>query len=291
MANISSRLHIKNRNNKQKFRIFNNAGMTVCFSNYGARITSVKYKGKEVARNGYISGRCANRIAGATFELNGKIYHLDQNEGDNHLHGGYLGFSHKFWSVQNVEDNSITFSLHSPDGDMGYPGNLDISVTYTLTDDKMLIIEFKAKCDQDTILNPINHLFLNSNNNQSELWINAGSYTEKNENKLPTGRILPVNRTIYDFSVLKPTEPEQVYDINYVLNGEGFRKVASLKTKDTCIDVFTDRPGLQLYKSKKHICLEAQIFPDAIHFKHFPSPIIKKDAAFYSKTAYQFKFE
>ena len=287
MSNISCRIIKNKRGNKQKYRISNNAGLTVCFSNYGARITSVKYKGKEIARNGYVSGRCANRIAGATFELNGKIYHLDKNEGDNHLHGGSEGFSKKFWKVKEYNDDSITFFLHSPDGDMGYPGNLDISVTYTLTDDKKLIIEFKAKCDQDTILNPINHLFL-SNNNQSELWINAESYTEKNEIKLPTGRILPVNKTSYDFSMLKASEPDEVYDINYVLNGEGFRKVASLKTKDTCIDVYTDRPGLQLYKSKKHICLETQIFPDAIHFQHFPSPIIKKDKTFYSKTVYYF---
>ena len=155
----------------------------------------------------------------------------------------------------------------------------------------LILIEFKAKCDQDTILNPINHLFINNNNNQSKIWIDAESYTEKNRDNLPTGKILPLDKTIYDFSKLKATDPEQVYDINYVLKGEGFRKVASLKNADTCVDIYTDRPGLQLYKSKKHICLEAQQFPDAIHFKHFPSPILKKDAAFYSKTAYHFIFK
>ena len=129
MSNISCRIIKHKRENKQKYRISNNAGLTVCFSNYGARITLVKYKGKEIARNGYISGRCANRIAGGSFVLNGQTYQLDQNEGVNHLHGGSQGFSKKFWKVQEYNDDSITFYLHSLDGEMGYPGNLDIKVT------------------------------------------------------------------------------------------------------------------------------------------------------------------
>ena len=277
--------------NKQKFRLDNGAGLIVCFSNYGARITSVRYKGKEIARNGYISGRCANRIAGASFELNGKTYRLDQNERTNHLHGGSLGFSKKYWQVQSITDSSITFYLKSPDGDMGYPGNLDITVTYSLFSDGKLEIEFKAVSDKDTILNPINHLFIKNKDNSQLLWINADSYTEKNSNNTPTGKILPLKGTIYDFSSQKHMDVKQVYDINYVLNGDGYRKVAQLKSSDACIDIYTDRPGLQLYKSKEHVCLEAQLFPDAIHFKHFLSPVLKKDAAFYSKTAYHFKFK
>ena len=289
MSNINSKLNIKRETNKQKLRLFNNVGLTVCFSNYGARITSVKYKGKEIARNGYISGRCANRISGASFVLNGKSYHLDKNEGENHLHGGSLGFSKKYWKVEKQSDTSITFSLHSPDGDMGYPGNLDISVKYSLSSKGELTIEFKAKCDQDTVLNPINHLFIANKDSKLRLWIDAESYTEKNSQNLPTGKILPLSNTIYDFNQEKQLDSKLVYDINYVLNGTGFRKVASLKSVDACIDIYTDRPGIQLYKSSKHVCLEAQMFPDAIHFKHFPSPILKKDAAFYSKTAYHFK--
>ena len=286
-------MEIKNRTketNKQKFRLKNDAGLIVCFSNYGARITSVRYKGKEIARNGYISGRCANRIAGASFELNGKTYHLDQNERTNHLHGGSLGFSKKYWQVQSITDSSITFSLRSPDGDMGYPGNLYITVTYSLFSDGKLEIEFKAVSDKDTILNPINHLFIKNKENSQLVWINADSYTEKNSNNTPTGKILPLKGTIYDFTSEKHMDAKQVYDVNYVLNNDGYRKVAQLKTSDACIDIYTDRPGLQLYKSKEHVCLEAQLFPDAIHFKHFPSPVLKKDAAFYSKTAYHFKF-
>ena len=276
-------------NNKQKFRISNEKGIIVCFSNYGARITSIRYQGQEIARNGYISGRCANRIAGASFILNGKTYWLDQNEGNNHLHGGRLGFSKKYWLIKNKTSSSITFFLHSPDGDMGYPGNLDIYVTYSLSKDNELSVEFNAKCDQDTILNPLNHLFIR-NAASNKLWINADSYTEKDTDNLPTGKILPLTATIYDFTNEKSLDNKKAYDINYVLKGTGYRQVASLKTSDTCIDIYTDRPGLQLYKSKKHVCLEAQVYPDAVHHPNFPSTIIKKDAAFYSKTAYHFKF-
>lgn len=283
-------MEIKNKTketNKQKFRLDNGAGLIVCFSNYGARITSVKYKGKELARNGYISGRCANRIAGASFDLNGKTYHLDQNEGNNHLHGGHLGFSKKYWQVKEKSKTSISFCLCSPNGDMGYPGNLEIAVTYSLFLDGTLSIELQARCDEDTILNPINHLFIKNIDNTSKLWINADSYTEKNDNKLPTGRILPVSGTIYDFNKERKLEPKSSYDINYVLNGSGYRKVASLGI----VDVYTDRPGLQLYKSEKHVCLETQVFPDAIHFANFPSPALKKDAVFYSKTAFHFNLK
>ena len=275
-------------NKKQKYRLNNDAGFSVSFSNYGARITSVRFKGKEIARNGYISGRCANRIAGATFELNGRTYHLDRNERDNHLHGGHLGFSKKIWKMIKLTDSSISFSLHSRDGDMGYPGNLDIIVTYSLFLDGTLQVEFKGKSDQDTILNPINHLFLKNIDHKAKLWIDADSYTEKNDNNVPTGKIVPVTNTIYDFSKENYLNPKLAYDINYVLNGEGYRKVASL---GNIVDLYTDRPGLQLYKSEKHVCLEAQIFPDAIHFAHFPSPVLKKDATFYSKTAFHFKLK
>ena len=150
---------------KKKYRLENNAGLVVCFSNYGARITSIKYKGVEVARNGYISGRCANRIAGASFELNGKTYHLDQNEGSNHLHGGSIGFSKKYWNMKAISKSSITFCLKSLDGDMGYPGTLNIEVTYSLFLDNKLEIAFKAVSDKDTIINPINHLFIKNKDN------------------------------------------------------------------------------------------------------------------------------
>ena len=281
--------HRKTNKNKQKFRLLNEAGLSVSFSNYGARITSIKWRDKEIARNGYISGRCANRIANASFVLNGQTYYLDKNEGNNHLHGGHLGFSKKYWEVKNMSNNSITFFLHSPDGDMGYPGNLDISVTYSLFQDGLLTIEYHAKSDEDTILNPTNHLFLDNAN--KVLFIDANSYTEKNTNNIPTGRIVPIEKTMYDFFKEKRLDSKASYDVNYVLKHTGYRKVASLKGQGVCVDLYTDRPGMQLYQSKKHLCLETQCFPDAIHHPSFPSSVLKKDAAFYSKTAYHFIFD
>ena len=278
------------KNNKQIIKLFNDNGLAINFSNYGARITSVKYKGKEIARNGYVSGRCANRIANACFSLNNKTYYLDRNEGNNHLHGGTIGFRKKMWSVKEITNSSVSFFLRSPDGDMGYPGNLDIVVTYSLTSNNELVVEFNAISDKDTIINPVNHLFLNNSSHDGELWINADEYTEKDNNRIPTGKILPTMGSIYDFRNYKKPNPNISYDINYVLKNEGYRKVASLRKEDRTIDIYTDRPGLQLYQSKKHICLETQLFPDAIHFKHFPSPVLKKDTAFYSKTVYSFKF-
>ena len=271
-------------------KLSNKNGLVVSFSNYGARITSVKFKGQEIARNGFISGRCANRIANASFSLNGQEYQLDKNEGSNHLHGGRLGFAKKYWEVKNYSTSSICFSLHSPDGEMGYPGNLNIIVTYTLSDSNELVIEYHAVSDKDTILNPINHLYIANPNGSLSLSINASSYTEKGKDRIPTGRILSVMDTKYDFRKAKKLLTNESYDVNYVLNDEGYRKVASLESDSVKVDLFTDRPGLQLYQTKKYVCLEAQMFPDAVHHPNFPSIIIKKNAAFYSKTAYHFNY-
>ena len=271
------------------YKLHNDDGLVVSFSSYGARITSVKYQGKEIARNGFVSGRCANRIANASFTLNGKEYYLDKNEGSNHLHGGRFGFAKKNWKIVDHSHFSVSFSLVSSDGEMGYPGNLSITVTYTLTKQNELIVEYHAVSDSDTILNPINHLYIANHSGDLKLSINASKYTEKGKERIPTGRIISVNGTKYDFTNKKPLLQEP-YDINYVLNGSGFRKVASLENKNTVMNLLTDRPGLQLYQTKKYICLEAQMFPDAVHHPNFPSIVLKKDAAFYSKTAYCFKF-
>ena len=271
-----------------KCKLCNNDGLVVSFSNYGARISSVKYKGKEIARNGFVSGRCANRIANATFTLNDKEYQLDRNEGKNHLHGGRLGFAKKFWELKAKKDRSISFYLHSPDGDMGYPGNLDITVTYTLSENNELVVEFNAISDKDTVLNPISHLYIANPNVDLKLSIDASTYTERGKDRIPTGRIILVNDTKYDFRSKNKLIANESYDVNYVLNGDGFRQVASLENENLVVDLFTDRPGLQLYQTKKYVCLEAQMFPDAVHHPNFPSVVIKKDAAFYSKTAYHF---
>lgn len=275
-------------------QLYTDDGLVVKFDQKGARITSIEWEGQQIARDGYIAGRCANRIANATFELNGKTYHVDKNHGKHHLHGGSKGFRENNWTLVTQTAAQITYSLHSPDGDMGYPGNLDVSVTYTLKQSGELSIEYRAKSDADTLLNLINHLYMSLNGDNSAsnhvLWIDADYYTERDQELIPSGKILPVEGSKFDFRKPKTLIPSNNYDDNYVLKGEGYRKVASLSgtASGISVDVYTDRPGLQLYNTNSHICLETQLFPDAIHHDNFISPILKAGEEFYSKTSYCF---
>ena len=280
---------------KMPNRLESGDGLVIEFANRGAKIDSVNFDGTKIAENGFIAGRCANRIANATFQLNGQTYNLDKNNGQHHLHGGSRGFGELDWTKVFQNENSITFGLDSPDGDMGYPGNMHIEVTYTLNEDNELTIEYNANCDASTLINPINHLYfeLNGANGSTgasnhNLWIDADKYTPIDSGKIPTGEIADVNSK-FDFRTMKALTPN-TYDDNFVLNGEGFRKVASMYGTRTNIgvDVYTDRPGLQVYNTRSQICLETQNFPDAIHHDNFPSPVLRANERFYSKTMYAF---
>lgn len=272
------------------------SGLTFNFDAKGARITTVEWGGKRIGKDGFIAGRVANRIANAQFELNGQTWNLEKGSWEKHqLHGGpnMNGWSNDDWTLMDQTANKIIYSLHSPHLDKGYPGAVDITVTYTLSDAGELTIEYDAVTDQDTIINPINHLYMSLNGNNSsanhKLWLNADSYTEKDSELIPTGSILSVEGNKFDFSTEKNI-PQNSYDDNYVLNGEGYRKVATMTgtLSGISVDVYTDRPGLQLYNTNTDICLETQNFPDAINHDNFPSPILRKDERFYSKTAYVF---
>lgn len=276
-----------------KEQLSTDSGLVVKFNKLGARIASLEWNGVQIAVNGYIVGRSVNRIANASFILNGKTYYLDKND-KHHLHGGSKGFDKLDWTLKEQSENKITYFLRSPDGDMGYPGNLDVSVTYTLKQSGELTVEYRAKSDVDTLLNLTNHLYMSlngeNNTNNHTLWIDADNYTEKDADIIPTGRILSLRGKEIDFKEAKTINPSFVHDDNYVLNGTGYRKVASLlgEKSGVKVDVYTDRPGLQLYNTISHISLEAQLFPDAIHHEHFPSPILKANQEFYSKTSYCF---
>ena len=143
------------------------AGLVVKFSKQGARIESVELEGKHIAEKGFIAGRVANRIAGASFTLNGQTYNTNRNEGQNTLHGGSKGFGEVNWTLVEQTATSIEFSLHSADKDMGFPGNLDVTCKYTLDEDGSLKYAIDAKSDADTLFNPTNHLYMNMNGNQS----------------------------------------------------------------------------------------------------------------------------
>lgn len=286
--------------------------------------TPVEYEGPARTFFGATVGRNANRIGNASFCLNGQNYCLDKNDNGNNLHSGLDFYSFRIWNVKEQNENSITFSLHSPDGDQGYPGNVDIDVKYTLTEDNEVRIEYYGKTDADTILNLTNHSYFNLDGHDSgdilrhEVWIDANSFTRADEKSIPTGEILSVENTPMDFRVKKvvgkeiDAEYEAVifghgYDHNWCLNNQGeFAKVAMLSSEvsGVMMEVYTDLPGVQVYtgnfieaelgkggavyKRRQGICFETQYYPDAINHENFASPVCKKGEEYRTTTVYKF---
>ncbi|NLJ40785.1 MAG: galactose mutarotase, partial [Clostridiales bacterium] len=193
---------------------------------------------KQTAFFGVVAGRCANRIKGATFELNGRTYKLFANNGENHLHGGKEGFDKKVWDSEILEDgDGVRFYYLSPDGEEGYPGNLKAQVTYSLTEDNELKIEYEAVSDADTIINLTNHSYFNLAGHDSGtildhyLKMNCDEYTECDSDRIPTGVIAKVEGTPFDFReyhrigerIDAPNEQlknGRGYDHNFVINNE-----------------------------------------------------------------------
>lgn len=269
-------------------------------------------------------GRVANRIGMAEFELNGKKYELTKNDnGKNILHGGIDFYNKRMWDVKEEDDTHVVFALVSPDGDQGFPGEVKIEVSYTITEENELKIHYHAIPDQDTLLNMTNHSYFNLSGHASgtawnaKVWIDADAFTETDAELIPTGTVVPVEGTPMDFRKEKVVEKEigadytplklaGGYDHNWVLNGKGFRKAASAESEETGIkmEVYTDLPGIQFYsgnflagsKGKEGavyekgygICFETQYFPDAIHKENFESPITKAGEVYDTTTVYKF---
>lgn len=325
----------------QLFTLTNDNGMEVSITNYGGIVTSVKVPDKngniddvvlgfddlEKYKSGHpffgaIAGRYANRIAKGQFELNGETYQLATNNGDNHLHGGEEGFDKKLWEAEvNEEENSITLSYLSPDGEEGYPGNLDVEVTYTLTEDNELRIDYNATTDKATVVNLTNHSYFNLSGDPSQgildhlLTIHADRYTPVDEGLIPTGELRPVEGTPFDFTSteLVGARIDSIppgYDHNFVLNNpdSGVRKIATVEHEESgrIMEVYTDQPGVQLYTGNfldgsltdrggnsieqyAALCLETQTFPDSPNKPDFPSPVVNPDEAYETTTIYQFK--
>lgn len=282
------------------------------------------YEGASDTFMGATVGRNANRIREGRFSLNGQTYQLDINNGPNNLHSGLDYYSFRIWKVKSVKDNSITFSLHSPDGDQGYPGAMDVEVTYTLTEDNSVAISYYAVPDKDTIINLTNHSYFNLSGHNSgdvlkqELWIDADSFTATDETQVPTGEIVAVEGTPMDFRVRKEIGRDigadymalhiaKGYDHNMILNnGVGTKKIAELYSKESNIkmEVYTDLEGMQIYTANyvhneqgkqgavyhknQGICFETQHYPDAVNHEHFPSTVYKKGEEFRSNTIFKF---
>ena len=270
-------------------------------------------------------GRVSNRIGKARFKLDGQEYQLASNNGSNHLHGGLVGFDKVFWKAQptKIDDRevSVVFTYLSRDGEEGYPGNLDVRVTYTLTDNNELRIDYSASTDKPTPINFTNHSYFNLAGSGDilghEMFIAADRYTPVDDELIPTGEITSVKGTPLDFT--KPemigTRIEQLkpkpggYDHNYALNSEGKSLALAARVREPksgrVLEVLTTEPGMQLYTanflqgqvnglngqpSERHsgFCLETQHFPDSVNHSNFPATILRPGKIYKSTTIYRF---
>jgi aldose 1-epimerase len=316
------------------FTLRNAHGMTAKVMEHGAIITEIQaldHQGRTTnvllgakSLNEYLNGfggsaaaigRFANRIANAKFSLDGAEYKLAANNGKNHLHGGPGGFASKHWHGKALpaSDHSaaVQFSYTSKDGEEGYPGNLDVKITYTLTDKNEFRIDYEATTDKATPVNFTNHAYFNLAGGGSvldhELRLNASHYTPTDEGLIPSGEIAPVKGTPLDFT--KSTRlgvrfdqlPPKLngYDHNFVIDGGGKSLVECARLKDPLsgrvMTASTTEPGVQIYTGNhlknSAVCLETQHFPDSPNQPKFPSAILRPGQTFKSTTVYAFSAE
>lgn len=267
---------------------------------------------------GAVIGRYANRIGGACFELDGTEYRLEANEGRNQLHGGSAGFHTRLWDAE-VADGALVLRHRSPDGWAGFPGNLDVTVAYSIEKESVLVVDFKATTDRSTHLNLTCHPYFNLSGDSArtildhQVRIAASCYTPVDDESIPTGEIRPVQGTPFDLRIAMPIGSllEQVgggFDHNFVLDGEGLRLAAVLTHPETGreMEIRTTEPGIQFYSGnsldgsflgtqghpyRRHVglCLETQHFPDSPNRPAFPSTILRPGHTYRSRTTYEFR--
>ena len=276
---------------------------------------------------GTITGRYANRIAGARFELDGVAYGLARNNGAHSLHGGVRGFDKVVWRGEPTDTgDGVAFTYVSPDGEEGYPGTLTTTVTYSWNDANELRIDYRAETDRATVVNLTNHSYFNladggrSSVLDHEVTIHAERYTPADDEAIPTGEIAPVAETPFDFrrprtlgERIDAEHPQMRassgYDVNYVLDGEGGALALAATVFEPrsgrVMDVLTDQPGVQLYTGNhldgslvgtggvaypKHsgLCLETQHFPNSPNEPSFPSTVLRPGQVYETTTVYRF---
>ena len=331
----------------------NKDGMQAAITSYGGRLVSLivpdkegkatnvvvgfdsvqQYKNSTEPYFGATIGRYGNRIAKGQFAIgnpspgSGQVqYQLSINNGPNTLHGGKNGFQYKVWDAKQLNDSTLELSYLSKDGEEGFPGSLNVKVTYSLTNDNGLKCEYEATTDKATIVNLTNHAFFNLNGEGSGtiedhlLQINADNYTPVDSTLIPTGKLERVGGTPFDFTTLTEIgkrineNNEQLnngkgYDHNFVLNGTGMKDAAKVIGNKTGIvmEVWTEEPGLQFYsgnfmQSKNKLrkglddfrtafCLEAQHFPNSPNEPGFPSTILHPGETYHQTTIYKFSIK
>jgi aldose 1-epimerase len=323
-----------------QYTLKNNKGMEVDVINFGAIITAIRFPDRHNEPGdlvlgfdsleeflgdhpyfGAMIGRVCNRIGNARFELDGKLFTLTANEGANQLHGGKKGFDKQLWTASTLktpDQVSLHLGYESPDGEEGYPGNLMVEIEYSLNDRNELGIRCRAKTDKPTHVNLTNHAYFNLNNCRGdilnhELLIDSDSVVELDGESIPTGRILNVEGTPWDFRLAVPIgerigEVPPGYDINFVLDMKSreLTRVAALHDPHSgrTMEVLTTLPGLQLYTSnhiekitgkgglvyEKYgaVCLETQYFPDSCNQPDFPSTLLLPGEFYDETTVYRF---
>jgi aldose 1-epimerase len=274
---------------------------------------------------GAVVGRCGNRIAAGRFELDGELVQLSVNQGGHHLHGGALGYDRQLWTARVISGQSVVFSLHSPDGDQGYPGALDVEVQYTLADNGSLNVVYRATTDAPTIVNLTQHSYFNLAGHDAgsplrqELRIDADRYLPTDAGQIPVGELAAVDHTPFDFRCGAPIgerihQPHRQlhigsgYDHCWVLNTSGNRQTCAVAevfdpVSGRVMRVYTDQPGMQFY-SGNHLgrstqgkdgaryaprdgfCLEAQQFPDAPNQAGFPPVVLRPGEVYNSFTRF-----
>ena len=330
------------------YTLKNKNGVQAFFTNYGGRLVSLvmpdkkgrmtdvvvgfddvdKYRKSTEPYFGATIGRFGNRIAKGRFTLDGKEYQLSVNNGLNTLHGGKKGFQDVVWDAEQPNDRTVIFSYLSKDMEEGFPGNLNVKVTYTLTDDNTLQMDYRATTDKKTVVNLTNHAFFNLNGEGSgsildhTLQINADRYTPVDTALIPLGNHQPVAGTPFDFTRLTKIGArinagnEQLangkgYDHNFVLNkdqSKGLAKAAIVTGDKSGIvmEIYTEEPGLQFYSGNfmqgKNIfktgskddfrtafALETQHFPDSPNQPAFPSTVLNPGEEYHTRSEYRFR--
>lgn len=331
----------------EQFVLTNSHGTIVTMISYGAHVTAVEVPDRDgklanitlgletledyvshAAYFGSTVGRYANRIANGRFGLDGTEYQLAQNNDENHLHGGIKSFDKVVWNAEPIESSDavgVRFTHHSANGEENYPGNLEVNVIYTLTEDNELEIAYTATVDQATIVNLTNHCYWNltgdPNNDvlDHELMLTANRYLATTPDLIPTGELLRVEETAFDFTEptaigariaqLKKKDGPNGYDHCYSLRGQYDELSIAARVKDPAsgrvMEIHTTQPGIQFYTGnfldgdpinggyKQHagFCLETQHYPDSPNHEAFPSTCLRPGETYYEVTVHRFSVE